>query len=135
MFLNHDFPCSTFALYDTKIIHLRVQFSLNRLLFTIVMYVVLIFISCNVFLTGIIASPNTYTNFATEYELELNPSTVYQPPVRNLKEKMDMKELIETLQKKFRRSSTPIPVTVSDETNCYYNKISLDDIIDIDFFF
>lgn len=100
----------------------------------LVMYLLLIIV--HVFLTDISAVPednysNIYTTSATEYALDFNPTTVYQPPFRNLKENIDVKELIETLQEKFRQSKIPVPVAVSDNTNYYFDTISLDDI---DFF-
>lgn len=82
------------------------------------MYVVLI-ITTSAILTGISARPvadysNIYTSFATEYALDFYPTTVYQPAVdRNLKEKIDVKELIETLQNRPRWSKTPVPIAVS----------------------
>ncbi|XP_025413221.1 uncharacterized protein LOC112685522, partial [Sipha flava] len=67
------------------------------------------------FLADISAVPvfgysNIYSTSATGYALNFKPTTVNQPPFRNLKEDINVKELIETLQETFRQSKTPVPV-------------------------
>lgn len=120
--------CFTFVRRDgTKIIHLRVSFSFPNPRTgegsALGMYVVVLIIRC-IFLQGISAISvagysNSFTSLATEHALDdVNPTAGSRPaPVRNLVDKIDVKDLIETLQNTFRRPKSRLPVAVSAENN------------------